>query len=580
MAAQEPVKRPRLAPWKVVAVLAALVLLTPVWIAYGCLGALLTLPSRTIAKTGLQLLAVVELWFTFQVFFVDAEGEADDPWLKLALMGCQKPEELRINVAGIALLATFAAVAASLWRPSVSVLSHRQILSSYSMYVFWLAYLALPATVVVAHARLWIPARYSELERLEHEIIGRNLNGPFETLKVAGLGTVHVPCTAPNNDEPKLPLVLIHGYAAGNALWACWEYVNEIMVEALESWRKELSIDKFYLGGHSMGAMFATSYAVKYPSHVMHLALISPAGVGHPPTPKDQPLGLRVFRSIWNLRLTPMSVARYAGPLGPRFLRFITSVRVSVMPETSCVRRGLIPQDALAAYWYNNWALEKSGEIAMHSHLLPGAFAKRPLCEMLTPENIKTPITFLYGGGPDWMSSSHGENVAKAFEGNRSVEVLLTSADHAPDAAPHRHHHRYDAALLVVFVAFFALRFGAEAVLLAVGVATEGRLWNWVPASYAKLEEAERKILTRAIPTPFEMKKVAQLGTVVVPCSDEKRRADAKNLVLIHGFAGGNAVWAMYAVEWIGVGRSDRPDFNFKDVSVIGLKRNTAGDIG
>jgi hypothetical protein len=74
--------------------------------------------------------------------------------------------------------------------------------------------------------------------------------------------------------------------------------------------------------------------------------------------------------------------------IGPRFLRFITSVRVSVMPETSCIRHGRIPVDALAAYWYNNWALEKSGEIAMHSHLLPGAYAKRPLCEMLTPENI------------------------------------------------------------------------------------------------------------------------------------------------------------------------------------------------
>lgn len=81
--------------------------------------------------------------------------------------------------------------------------------------------------------------------------------------------------------------------------------------------------------------------------------------------------------------------------------------------------------------------------------------------------------------------------------------------------------------------------------LLAAGVATEGRLWHWVPASYAKLEEAERNILTRAIPTPFEMKKIAQLGTVVVPCSDEKKRGNAKNLVLIHGFAGGNAVWAM-----------------------------------
>ncbi|KAG6961715.1 hypothetical protein JG687_00007554 [Phytophthora cactorum] len=343
-----------------------------------------------------------------------------------------------------------------------------------------------------------------------------------------------------------------HTYIVERNKRGVWEYVNDIMIEALEKWRKELKIDKFYLGGHSMGAMFATSYTVKYPGRVQHLALISPAGVGHPPAPKRLPMGLRIFRSVWKLRLTPMSVARYAGPLGPRLVRFITSVRVSVMPETSCIRRGLIPLEALAAYWYNNWALERSGEIAMHSHLLPGVYAKRPLCEMLTPENIQIPITFIYGGGPDWMSSSHGEKVAKALD---DVQVVLVpGAGHQlfMDNAP------------------------AFNEMLLAGVATEGRLWQWVPASYAKLEEAERKILTRAIPTPFEMKKVAQLGTVVVPCSDEKKRENAKNLVLIHGFAGGNAVWAMnleklskhfnvYAVEWIGVGRSDRPDFNFKD---------------
>lgn len=75
MAAQEPVKRPRLSAWKVLAVLSLLVLLTPVWIAYGCLGALLTLPSRTIAKTGLHFLAVLGLWLLFQVFLTDVEGE-------------------------------------------------------------------------------------------------------------------------------------------------------------------------------------------------------------------------------------------------------------------------------------------------------------------------------------------------------------------------------------------------------------------------------------------------------------------------------------------------------------------------
>lgn len=79
----------------------------------------------------------------------------------------------------------------------------------------------LPVAVAVSHAKLWIPARYAELERLEQEIIGRNVKVPFEMLKVAGLGTVHVPCTTLTTEEPTLPLVLLHGYAAGNALWAC-----------------------------------------------------------------------------------------------------------------------------------------------------------------------------------------------------------------------------------------------------------------------------------------------------------------------------------------------------------------------
>ena len=91
----------------------------------------------------------------------------------------------------------------------------------------------------------------------------------------------------------------------------------------------------------------------------------------------------------------------------------------------------------------------------------------------------------------------------------------------------------------------------AKVTLLAAGLATEGRLWHWVPASYAKLEDTERKILTRAISTPFEMKKVAQLGTLVVPCSDERKRQNAGNLVLIHGFAGGNAVWALVRIHML-----------------------------
>jgi hypothetical protein len=82
--------------------------------------------------------------------------------------------------------------------------------------------------------------------------------------------------------------------------------------------------------------------------------------------------------------------------------------------------------------------------------------------------------------------------------------------------------------------------------MLLAGWATRGRYWDWVSASYAKLEQVERQILEHAVRVPFEMTKVASLGTVVVPCTDEQRRAsgEAKDLVLIHGFAGGNAAWA------------------------------------
>lgn len=52
--------------------------------------------------------------------------------------------------------------------------------------------------------------------------------------------------------------------------------------------------------------MFASSYTVQYPAHVEHLVLISPAGVGHPPAPGPVPIGLRIFRYLWSLRLTPM----------------------------------------------------------------------------------------------------------------------------------------------------------------------------------------------------------------------------------------------------------------------------------
>lgn len=57
--------------------------------------------------------------------------------------------------------------------------------------------------------------------------------------------------------------------------------------------------------------MFASSYAVRFADRVEHLVLVSPAGVGQLPAARPQPLGIKIFRFLWNLRLTPMVSLRF-----------------------------------------------------------------------------------------------------------------------------------------------------------------------------------------------------------------------------------------------------------------------------
>lgn len=39
-----------------------------------------------------------------------------------------------------------------------------------------------------------------------------------------------------------------------------------------------------------------------------------------------------------------------------------------------------------------------------------------PLCELLAPGKSCVPVTFLYGGGSDWMNSEHGQEVVQKLE--------------------------------------------------------------------------------------------------------------------------------------------------------------------
>ena len=56
------------------------------------------------------------------------------------------------------------------------------------------------------------------------------------------------------------------------------EAVN-FFVNSIEEWRKTLSISSFFLCGHSLGGYVASAYTLKFPSRVLKLILLSPAGI-------------------------------------------------------------------------------------------------------------------------------------------------------------------------------------------------------------------------------------------------------------------------------------------------------------
>ncbi|KAH8590441.1 Alpha/Beta hydrolase protein [Bisporella sp. PMI_857] len=244
-------------------------------------------------------------------------------------------------------------------------------------------------------------------------------------------------------------------------------------IDALEEWRVVKKIDKFTLLGHSMGGYMAVAYALKYPGHLNKLILASPVGIPEDPyaiqadmpepeestmvneftqdqedvvaqngsakkpgdnnnfmnarskvttakkskDPPRKPLP-KWLTYLWDANISPFSIVRWTGPLGPRFVSGWTSRRFSHLPENE--------SEALHNYAYSLFKQRGSGEYALAYILAPGAFARSPLIRRIngvgrqnlppvSPLNSSTsltketgfPIVMMYGEH-DWMDIAGG----------------------------------------------------------------------------------------------------------------------------------------------------------------------------
>ncbi|PMD47564.1 alpha/beta-hydrolase [Hyaloscypha variabilis F] len=188
-------------------------------------------------------------------------------------------------------------------------------------------------------------------------------------------------------------------------------------IDALEEWRVLKKIDKFTLLGHSLGGYMAVAYALKYPGHLNKLILASPVGIPEDPyamaadmpEPEDSSMANEFLQDqeddivnkngnlktnesaktkktpdapprrpipkwvsyLWDANVSPFSIVRWSGPLGPRFVSGWTSRRFSHLAE--------VESEVLHTYAYSLFRQRGSGEYVLAYVLAPGAFARSPL---------------------------------------------------------------------------------------------------------------------------------------------------------------------------------------------------------
>ena len=167
----------------------------------------------------------------------------------------------------------------------------------------------------------------------------------------------------PTPTSQRLPLVMVHGFGGGLGLFAKnfdslsekrklyafdllgfgrssrirfssdADLAEQQFVDAIESWRKKMGLEKFILVGHSMGGYLACSYAIKHPQNVRHLVLADPWGfVAQTPEEAESlrnlPLYARGLIGVFS-RINPISVVRASGPIG----KYTLIIQVIIKPQ-------------------------------------------------------------------------------------------------------------------------------------------------------------------------------------------------------------------------------------------------------
>lgn len=305
----------------------------------------------------------------------------------------------------------------------------------------------------------WIPTSMAALKEAESRILS-HLKTSFRSRYVTlcsedKKGPNKIWTISMNENLPNTPLVLVHGFASGVALWALnldplasrrpvyafdvlgfgrssrpafssdpIEAENQL-VESIEEWRQAIDLQRFILLGHSMGGFLAAAYAIRHPERVEHLILADPWGFQEKPSdggPIRIPLWAKAIITLLQ-PFNPLAGLRAAGPLGPKL---IDKVRPDLKRKFSTVIEDV---DAIPNYIYHCNAQIPSGETAFKALTESIGWAKNPMVSRMTQLREGMPVTFLYGER-SWIDKSAGYQTQRNRKGAEVQIRIIKGAGH------------------------------------------------------------------------------------------------------------------------------------------------------
>ncbi|XP_036949629.1 1-acylglycerol-3-phosphate O-acyltransferase ABHD5-like [Acanthopagrus latus] len=276
----------------------------------------------------------------------------------------------------------------------------------------------------------WCPTSPSQLKDAEEKML-KCVTRPFSRQHVRISNSNYLwtlafstqPGSVPEpSAQSRPPLVLLHGFGGGVALWAQNldslsssgpvyaldllgfgrssrpqftsdpEGAEEQFMTALEEWREKVGLEEMVLLGHNLGGYLSAAYTLKYPHRVKHLLLVEPWGFpARPENPNHSsiPMWIRAMGAVMS-PFNPLAGLRLAGPLGPMLVQ---TIRSDFKQKYSSV----FDDNTVSDYIYHLNAQTPSGETAFKNMTIPYGWAKRPMLERIDQVQGDIPISFIYG---------------------------------------------------------------------------------------------------------------------------------------------------------------------------------------